>query len=169
MLAAILAATLTGCRKDKPASVEELFTTRTLATQLLQRGQLAEAEVQLKKLIELAPDDPLGYANLGLTYLQQGRYPEAETQLLRARKLDPASSDVALMLAKLYALTGRPADARSTLEVLRRADPRPSRGGRRGWRSCSASCRRTSWCGWSWSTCSFVAAKPTVRCASSRR
>lgn len=124
MLAAALAAAPTACRKDKPASVEELFTTRTLATQLLQRGQLPEAEVQLKKLIELAPDDPLGYANLGLTYLQLGRYADAEKQLLRAQKLDPASADVALMLAKLYALTGRPADARSTLEALRRADPR---------------------------------------------
>ena len=124
ILAAVLAATLTGCRKDKPASVEELFTTRTLATQLLQRGQLPEAEVQFKKLIELAPDDPLGYANLGLTYLQLGRYADAEKQLVRAQKLDPASSDVALMLAKLYALTGRPADARATLEALRRADPR---------------------------------------------
>ena len=92
MLAAALAAP-TACRKDQPDSVEELFTTRTLATQLLQRGQLPEAEAQLKKLIELAPDDPLGYANLGLTYLQQGRYPEAETQLLRARKFEPASSD----------------------------------------------------------------------------
>src|SRR4051812_35887558 len=124
LLAAALAAAPLGCRRDKPVPVEELFTVRTLATQLLQRGQLPEAEVQLKKLIELAPEDPLGYANLGLTYLQQGRYPEAESRLLRARKLDPASRDVPLMLAKLYALTGRRAEARSTLETLRRDDPR---------------------------------------------
>src|SRR2546423_3408506 len=115
---------LTGCRNEKPANVEELFTTRTLAMSLLQRGQLPEAEVQFKKLIELAPNDPLGYANLGLTYLQEARYPEAEEQLKRARKLDSANPDVVLTLAKLYSLTNRQADARAILEELHRSDPR---------------------------------------------
>lgn len=127
LLAAALSVALTGCRRDAPPPVAELFTIRTLATQLLQRGQLAEAEVQFRKLVELAPDDPLGYANLGLTYLQQARYGDAETQLLRARKLDPGSADVALMLAKLYALTDRRAEARSLLDELHRADPRDVR------------------------------------------
>src|SRR6266700_5734937 len=101
LVGAALAVSLAGCRHDKPAPVEELFTTRTLATNFLQRGPLPEAEVQFKKLIELAPDDPLGYANLGLTYLQEARYKEAEEQLLHARKLDPANVDVVLTLAKL--------------------------------------------------------------------
>jgi Flp pilus assembly protein TadD len=119
-----LAASLTSCRHDKPAPVEELFTTRTLAMSHLQRGQLPEAEVQFKKLIELAPDDPLGYANLGLTYLQEGRFPDAERELLHARKLDASNADVALTLAKLYALTNRPSDAQQVLDALRRSDPR---------------------------------------------
>ena len=102
VLALSLAVAMTACRQEKPVNVEEMFTTRTLATNLLQRGQLAEAEVQFKKLIELAPDDPLGYANLGLTYLQGSRFTEAEPQLLKARKLYPANADVAFMLDKLY-------------------------------------------------------------------
>src|SRR2546423_3141205 len=116
LLIATLTVSLTSCRRDKPAPVEELFTTRTLAMSHLQRGQLPEAEVQFKKLIELAPNDPLGYANLGLTYLQEARYPEAEEQLKRARKLDSANPDVVLTLAKLYSLTNRQADARTILE-----------------------------------------------------
>jgi Tfp pilus assembly protein PilF len=119
-----LAVVAPSCRHEKPAPVEELFTTRTLAMNFLQRGQLPEAEAQFKKLIELAPDDPLGYANLGLTYLQEGRYAEAERELLRARKLDPANADVVLTLAKLYALTRRAPQARALLEELHRSDPR---------------------------------------------
>ncbi|MDB4884374.1 MAG: ASPIC/UnbV domain protein, partial [Gemmatimonadetes bacterium] len=115
---ALLAAT-SAC-KGKPASVEELYTTRTAALGYLRRNQLPEAEAEFKKLTELAPDDPLGYANLGLTYLQGARYPEAEKQLRRARELDPGSTEVGLMLAKLYALTGRATEARATLEQLRR-------------------------------------------------
>jgi tetratricopeptide (TPR) repeat protein len=118
-LGAALIAAITACR-PKPASVEELYTTRMLGFSYLQRNQLPEAESEFKKLTKLAPDDPLGYANLGLTYLQAGRYAEAEKQLRRARELDPASTDVGLALARLYSLTGRPSDARATLERLRR-------------------------------------------------
>ncbi|MEP6550329.1 MAG: FG-GAP-like repeat-containing protein, partial [Gemmatimonadales bacterium] len=77
-------------------------------------------ETEFKKLTKLAPDDPLGYANLGLTYLQAGRYADAEKQLVRARELDPRSAEIGLALARLYSLTQRPANARTTLEGLRR-------------------------------------------------
>ena len=116
-LGAGLIAAATTCR-PKPASVEELYTTRVLGLSYLQRNQLPEAESEFKKLTKLAPDDPLGYADLGLTYLQAGRYAEAEKQLRRARELDPASTDVGLALARLYSLTGRPSDARAMLERL---------------------------------------------------
>ena len=117
-LGAALVAATTDCR-PKPASVEELYTTRVLGLSYLQRNQLPEAESSFKKLTNLAPDDPLGYANLGLTYMQAGRYAEAEKQLRRARELDPASTEVNLALARLYSLTGRPSEARATLEKLR--------------------------------------------------
>ncbi|MBC7674341.1 MAG: VCBS repeat-containing protein, partial [Polaromonas sp.] len=119
VLGSVALATSSACR-PKPASVEELYTTRTLGRSYLQRNQLPEAEAEFKKLTKLAPDDPAGYADLGLVYLQAGRYPDAETQLLRARKLDPASTEIGLVLAKLYSLTQRPSDARATLERLGR-------------------------------------------------
>lgn len=109
-----------GCKSEPAASVEELYTTRTLGLSYLQRNQLPEAEAEFKKLTTLAPDDPEGYANLGLTYLQGGRYTEAEKQLRRARELDPRSVDLGLALARVYALTSRSAEARTTLEQLRR-------------------------------------------------
>lgn len=126
LVAIALALAANGCR-SKPVDVAEVFSTRTLALAYLQRGQLPEAEAQFKKLIALAPNDRLGYANLGLTYLQGGRYREAEAQLRRARELDPSNPDVGLLIAKLYSLTGRADDARAVLEELRRdstANPR---------------------------------------------
>ena len=100
--------------------MEELYTTRMLGLSYLQRNQLAEAETEFKKLTDLAPDDPAGYADLGLTYLQAGRYEDAEEQLHRARELDPNSVEVRLALARLYSLTQRRAEARAELEGLRR-------------------------------------------------
>ena len=117
-LAIALALATQSCR-SKPASVDDLFTARTLGLTYLQRNQLPEAEVQFKKLVDLAPNDPAGYANLGLTYFQGGRFQEAEERLVRARELDPSSTEVGLMLAKLYSVTGRTTEARATLEKLR--------------------------------------------------
>ncbi len=117
--AACLAAS-TACRPKPAASVEELYTTRTLGLSYLRRNQLPEAEAEFRKLTTLAPDDPAGYADLGLTYLQAGRYAEAEKALDRAHKLDPASAEIGLARARLYSLTARPDDARTTLEQLRR-------------------------------------------------
>jgi Tfp pilus assembly protein PilF len=99
--------------------VEELYTTRMLGLSYLRRNQLAEAESEFRKLTDLAPNDPQGYADLGLTYLQAGRYEEAERQLRKAQELDPRNADVGLALARLYSLTGRPSEARALLERLR--------------------------------------------------
>ena len=91
-----------------------------LGLSFLQRGQLPEAEEQFRKVVSLAPRDPVGHANLGLTYLRGERYREAESELRRAQRLNENSADVGLLLAKLYSLTGRADEARATLERLPR-------------------------------------------------
>src|SRR5881296_4535165 len=106
-----------GC-SEKPIDQGALITARTVGLDDLQRGRLTEAEQEFRTVIALAPRDPLGYANLGLTYLRAGRYAEAESQLDRARRLDAKSPDIALIIAKLYSLTGRPADARRVLSAI---------------------------------------------------
>ena len=70
-----LAALLTGvgCRHQE-VRPEELFQAQYAGLGYLQMGQLPEAEAQFKKVIALAPDEPLGHANLGLTYLRGARY-----------------------------------------------------------------------------------------------
>src|SRR5688572_1414285 len=79
-----------GCR-DKPIDQGALLTARTVGLAELERGRLAEAEQEFTKVIELAPKEPGGYANLGLTYLRAGRLDDAESRLERARRLDPRS------------------------------------------------------------------------------
>src|SRR5207249_3356607 len=82
----------------------------------------AQAETAFRKIVALAPDQALGYANLGLVQLRQGRYDEAEREIRRAAALDTASDDIALTLAKVYELTGRTAQARREVDrVLRRS------------------------------------------------
>src|SRR5207249_7402795 len=84
-------------------------------------NQLPQAEAEFEKVVKLAPDQAVGYADLGLVYLREGRYREAEAQLRRAATLDSADNNIGLMLAKVYELTGREPEARREVErVLRR-------------------------------------------------
>src|SRR5207244_10021958 len=96
------------------------LTARTLGLAYLRSEQLAQAETAFSKIVALAPDQALGYANLGLVHLRLGRYDVAEREIRRAAALDTASDDIALTLAKVYELTGRTAVARRGVErVLR--------------------------------------------------
>jgi Tfp pilus assembly protein PilF len=117
-----LAVWATACKKSEPRT-EEIFQAQSRGLGFLERDQLPEAEAEFKKVIALAPGEPLGYANLGLTYLRGSRYADAEKQLDRARALDPENADIGLTAAKLYALTGRLPRARTTLEELQRTSP----------------------------------------------
>ena len=116
-LVIVLLLSAVACR-EKPIDQGALITARTIGLDDLQRGRLAEAEQEFRTVIALAPRDPLGYANLGLTYLRGARYGEAESQLDRARSLDAKNPDIALISAKLYSLTGRPADASRVLGAI---------------------------------------------------
>ena len=114
-----------GCRGREPAQGtpgDAIITARTLGLAYLRDGQLAQAESAFQKVIDMAPGQALGYANLGLVHLRQGRYKDAEREIHRAAGLDTASDDIALMLATVYRLTDRPADARRAIDrVLRRS------------------------------------------------
>ena len=118
---------LLGCRGRQPAGggLERdaaILAARTLGLAYLRSEQLAQAETAFCKIVALAPDQALGYANLGLVHLRQGRYDAAEREIRRAAALDTASDDIALTLAKVYELTGRTAEARREVDrVLRRS------------------------------------------------
>src|SRR2546426_12023519 len=81
---------LVGCRGREPAPGAGLerdaaiLAARTLGLAYLQKNQLAQAETSFRRIVALAPDQALGYANLGLVQLRQGRHREAETAILRA-------------------------------------------------------------------------------------
>src|SRR5881398_2811710 len=123
---------LIACRGREPARGEgvggslerdaAILTARTLGLAYLLSEQLAQAETAFSKIVALAPDQALGYANLGLVHLRLGRYDVAEREIRRAAARDTASDDIALTLAKVYELAGRMAEARREVDrVLRRS------------------------------------------------
>ena len=64
---------------------------RTAGLSYLQENKLEEAEAEFLKLIELAPNEALGYANLGIVYMRQDRLEDAEVQFEKALTLDESN------------------------------------------------------------------------------
>jgi tetratricopeptide (TPR) repeat protein len=62
---------------------------RHLSGVYFQLGRYAEAEAPARKSVELAPDDPAVYCNLGVILRKQEKWAEARDVLLRALRLDP--------------------------------------------------------------------------------
>ena len=119
-------ATLFACEEseaDKRKKAIEMMTTQTLGLAYLEEFKLEEAEKEFLKMIELAPEDKLGYANLGLVYLRMGNYKEAEKQLFKAKEIDPSDPDVKLLLSTVYQMDGRRDDAKKVLQEALESEP----------------------------------------------
>jgi type IV pilus assembly protein PilB len=112
------------------------------------RGQLDEAVAAYKKVLELAPDDAVGYARLASLYVQRGvpraavmvyvalaemqisrqRWEKAALAYERASDLAPDDREIHTALRDVYIKMGRLKDAAKVQERIDRtvAGPRPS-------------------------------------------
>lgn len=89
-------------------------------------ARVGEAEAHLRRAIELRPDSPVPYFNLGNLLLVRRRYDEAEAAYRRYSELWPASANGQRKLGLLAMLRGRYAEAIPLLEDARRARGRPA-------------------------------------------
>ena len=90
---------------------------RNLGLAYLEEERYSDAANEFNMLIEIAPNEPLGYANLGLTYMRtSGKLKQSEESLQKALKLVPNDPDIRLLLAKVYELTNRESQAVTALE-----------------------------------------------------
>ena len=82
-----------------------------ITTAELGRGRLDEAELHLRRAIELRPDNPIPHFNLGTLLLVRTRYVESEAAFRRYLDLLPGTPAGLGRLGLLYLLQGRTEDA----------------------------------------------------------
>ncbi|MCP4661311.1 MAG: tetratricopeptide repeat protein [bacterium] len=81
-------------------------------------GKLAEAEVPLRRAVEVLSDHPEAHLNLGIICQRSDRVEEAEHELRRALELDPRSAAAHFNLGVVLGQLGQPA---AGVAALRRA------------------------------------------------
>ena len=102
-----------------PDTFVKMISHRNLGLAYLEEERFSDAVKEFKALIDLHPQEPLGYANLGLTYmLMSGELKNSEEWLSQALKKSPNNPDILFLQSKLYELTDRKDKAIINLENL---------------------------------------------------
>ena len=102
--AALTAAAAAGVAAAQPS--EEMARLRNLGYAQLENEQPAEAESTFRELIELAPDEPLGHANLGVALLRQDQHEAALVSIDQALDLAGERADLRLVRAAILQWAG---------------------------------------------------------------
>ncbi len=110
--------TIQSC-KQKPVDEKQLardkITIRTLGLAYMEENKLEEAEAEFLKLIDIAPEEALGHANLGLVYLRMDNYQKSIKQLDEAVSIKPKDPGIRLIRAKAFDLNN---DTEKAIEEL---------------------------------------------------
>ena len=83
--------------------------------QFAEMGAFPHAEIFLKNLCELTPEDPMPWYNLAISLGREGRYTEAITAYNRSLEIEPSFADCYFQKAECYSLMGDKENAVATL------------------------------------------------------
>jgi tetratricopeptide (TPR) repeat protein len=105
-------------RKALTANPRHVTSRHKLALSLASRGVFDEAIVELKKSIEIAPDNPYALSVLGGLYKNLGKFAQAEAMQLKALDVDDNYHAARYALGNLLVDSNRLADAERQFEIL---------------------------------------------------
>ncbi len=114
---------------ERPVTVDEntyskMISHRNLGLSFLEEERYSDALNEFEMLVNIADEEPLGYANLGLTYMRMsGELQQSEEWLQKALLLAPDHPDILFLLAKVYELTGRQPKAKVALDRILEKHP----------------------------------------------
>src|SRR6516165_8458536 len=91
-----------GCSKDEPTK-EELLSRAEAA---FAAGQWDKAEMDYRKVLSIAPEDPAALRQLGMIYVDQGQIVQAYSLLKKGAELQPDDPEIQLKLGAIF-LSGR--------------------------------------------------------------
>ncbi|HEY7502355.1 MAG TPA: FG-GAP-like repeat-containing protein [Vicinamibacterales bacterium] len=101
--------TAAGCRRETTlpeSTYREAVTAFYVALAALQTSQDALARKELDHFVQLAPNEPAGWANLGLLLIRQQQLDEATVRLARASELAPQDAAIERLRAQTESRRG---------------------------------------------------------------
>lgn len=118
--AALLIAILPITVVAETSNPQELF---SQAVSAQQHGDYARAAELYRRLVNISPQVPAGWINLGAALLNLGRYSEAVQSFQKALALDPSNYQIRFALSLALYKEGDFAEASHGLDPLQKANP----------------------------------------------
>jgi len=120
MFALCLAAAMSaGCAKDEPTKDELL----SRADAAFAAGQWDKAEMDYRKVLSLAPEDPAALRQLGMIYVDQGQILQAYPMLKKSAELQPDDPEIQMKLATVLLSLSAFAEARDAAQQVLEKQP----------------------------------------------
>lgn len=108
-------------------SVDEIITSairhQSLGLAYLEESQSHRAVEQFQGLVNLVPDESIGYGNLAVAHLRLKRGEEAEAWVKRGLEVEPMDSQLHFILAEIYQSRGRTVEAVGAIQEAVRLAP----------------------------------------------
>lgn len=104
-------------------TIEEAIRQQNLGLAYLEESQPSKALGAFTALIELLPDEAIGYGNLAVTHLRLQQSEEAEKWVKQGIKVTPMESQLHFILSEVYQLKGETDLAVASMEEAVRLDP----------------------------------------------
>src|SRR6266545_7688160 len=115
----LAAATSAGCAKDEPTKDELL----SRADAAFAAGQWDKAEMDYRKVLSLAPEDPAALRQLGMIYVEQGQILQAYPMLKKSAELQPDDPEIQMKLATVLLSLSAFAEARDAAQQVLEKQP----------------------------------------------
>ncbi|MBI1928974.1 VCBS repeat-containing protein, partial [Candidatus Poribacteria bacterium] len=87
--------------------ITEALRHQNLGLAYLEESQPSKAVEEFQALVNLVPDEPIGYGNLAVAYLRLKRGEEAEQWVKRGIEVNPMNSKLHLILSEVYQWGGK--------------------------------------------------------------
>ena len=108
-------------------TVEEIVSSairhQSLGLAYLEESQPHQAIEQFQDLINLAPDESIGYGNLAVAHLRLKQHEKAETWVKHGLEVEPMDSQLHFILAEIYQSQSRTAEAVAAIQEAVRLAP----------------------------------------------
>ena len=96
---------------------------QSLGLAYLEESQPHQAIEQFQGLVNLAPDESIGYGNLAVAHLRFKQNEEAETWVKRGLEVEPMDSQLHFILAEIYQSQSRTAEAITSIQAAVKLAP----------------------------------------------
>ena len=96
--------------------IDQLFMSKNLGLAYIEESKLEDAEKEFEKILNINPNEAMGYGNLALIYFRLGQLDRAKFLIKKSENLNDENSDIKLINSEILLAENKYEEAIKILE-----------------------------------------------------